>query len=85
MNHSQPCTAARSAGGGGPVGREPGEDLLRRPGAHLVDELAHLGVRRRSLRSSFAVGIGVVLDPAEERVERARELLDRRERGVELR
>jgi hypothetical protein len=39
-------------------------------------------VRRRPLQQ-LRVAVGVVLDPAEERVERGRELLDRRKRGVD--
>ena len=83
MNHSHARTAVRMAGGAVAARREPVEDPRRRGVAHAVDDLADLGDRRGAAHQ-LAVGGAVGVDPGQERVERAGELLHRRQRRVGL-
>ena len=81
VNHSHPCTAVRARG---VVRRAQAvEDAIRRAGADAVDELAHLG-HAHGAAEELGVGVGVVLDPPQVRVQGVGQRLRRGQRGVRL-
>ena len=79
MKPSQPRTAVRSSGVGGSPRAEPVDDPLRGVAAHAVEHRAHLGHRPRRADHLVVAGL-VLLDPLQVRVQRRRQLLERRQR-----